>query len=228
MNGLEPERYYQILIKTTIDGTTLVLDDNIPDEDCHTLEWETHMSCNCSKSDGKKPVKNKNGTLRVICKKYRIRWLKDTEKGYKGIIPTLIKNLLDARKNTRKIMESIGLFLGTLMQSRNQAHIYHLQVQGVGSYAAHTAMGAFYDEVGDLVDAVAESYQGVTETLLTYPTSAEIPQMKTAEDCVNYLRDLYEKVHAVQETCPYSEIKNELDNIKTLINSTKYKLIFLK
>jgi len=28
MNGLEPERYYQILIKTTIEGTTLVLDDN--------------------------------------------------------------------------------------------------------------------------------------------------------------------------------------------------------
>jgi len=28
MNGLEPERYYQILIKTTIAGTTLVLDDN--------------------------------------------------------------------------------------------------------------------------------------------------------------------------------------------------------
>ena len=28
MSGLEPERYYQILIKTTIDGSTLVLDDN--------------------------------------------------------------------------------------------------------------------------------------------------------------------------------------------------------
>jgi len=28
MNGLEPERYYQILIKTTIGETTLVLDDN--------------------------------------------------------------------------------------------------------------------------------------------------------------------------------------------------------
>lgn len=28
MNGLEPERYYQILIKTTIDGSTLILDDN--------------------------------------------------------------------------------------------------------------------------------------------------------------------------------------------------------
>ena len=28
MNGLEPERYYKILIKTIINGTTLVLDDN--------------------------------------------------------------------------------------------------------------------------------------------------------------------------------------------------------
>jgi hypothetical protein len=28
MNGLEPERYYKILIKTIIDGTTLILDDN--------------------------------------------------------------------------------------------------------------------------------------------------------------------------------------------------------
>jgi hypothetical protein len=27
MNGLEPERYYQILIKTTVDGTTKILDD---------------------------------------------------------------------------------------------------------------------------------------------------------------------------------------------------------
>ena len=29
MNGLEPERYYQILIKTTVDGSTLILDDNL-------------------------------------------------------------------------------------------------------------------------------------------------------------------------------------------------------
>jgi hypothetical protein len=28
MNGLEPERYYKILIKTIIDGSTLILDDN--------------------------------------------------------------------------------------------------------------------------------------------------------------------------------------------------------
>ncbi len=29
MNGLEPERYYTILIKTTLDGTTQVFDEDI-------------------------------------------------------------------------------------------------------------------------------------------------------------------------------------------------------
>ena len=27
MNGLEPERYYSVLIKTKIDGATLIFDD---------------------------------------------------------------------------------------------------------------------------------------------------------------------------------------------------------
>ena len=29
MNGLEPERYYKILIKTVLDGTTKVFDEDI-------------------------------------------------------------------------------------------------------------------------------------------------------------------------------------------------------
>ena len=57
-------------------------------------------------------------------------------------------------------MDGIGLLLGTLMQSRNQAHIYHLQVQGMGSYAAHKALNNYYEEIVDLVDSIAESYQG--------------------------------------------------------------------
>ena len=28
MNGLEPERYYKILVKTVINNSTLILDDN--------------------------------------------------------------------------------------------------------------------------------------------------------------------------------------------------------
>jgi len=29
MGGLEPERYYRVLLKTTIDGSSVVLDENI-------------------------------------------------------------------------------------------------------------------------------------------------------------------------------------------------------
>jgi len=28
MNGLEPERYYKVMVKTNINGSTLVLDDD--------------------------------------------------------------------------------------------------------------------------------------------------------------------------------------------------------
>ena len=70
--------------------------------------------------------------------------------------------------------------------------------------------------------------RGVTEKLLVYPDSVEIPTMKTADEGVEYLRKLYSMCEEVQEYCGYSEIINTIDEIKSLINSTKYKLIFLK
>lgn len=115
-----------------------------------------------------------------------------------------------------------------LLNGSTKVHLNHLLVNGQGSYAAHKAMNAFYDALPDIADSLAEGYQGITETLLVYPTIASLPTMTNAEDCVDYLRELYSKVNRVQEACKYSEIKNELDELKSLINSTKYKLIFLK
>jgi DNA-binding ferritin-like protein len=106
-------------------------------------------------------------------------------------------------------------------------HKAHLKITGPGSFAANTAMGAFYDEIGDLADSIAESYQGVTETLLNIPSTQQA-SCSSAVECVSFLNDLYQKVNAVQAVCEYSEIINDLDNVKSLINSTKYKLIFLK
>ena len=47
-------------------------------------------------------------------------------------------------------MEQLGKFLGTLMSSRTQAHIFHLQTQ---SFATHKALNKYYDEIIDLLDA---------------------------------------------------------------------------
>ena len=121
----------------------------------------------------------------------------------------------------------MATLISEFLEAVTSVHKAHLKITGPGSYAAHTAMGAFYDEIGDLADGIAESYQGLTESLL------DIPQIQptvctSAGDCVNYLNSLYEKVHNAQAACVYSEINNDLDNVKSLINSTKYKLIFLK
>ena len=115
-----------------------------------------------------------------------------------------------------------------LLNGVTKVHINHLRVNGPGAYAAHTAMGGFYDSVGGLADDIAEQYQGITEKIITYPTSVELPTMSTAEDCLSYMRTLYDMVDEAQASCSYSELNNTLDEVKSLINSTKYKLLFLK
>jgi len=121
----------------------------------------------------------------------------------------------------------MGILVSEFLESVTSVHKAHLKITGPGSYAAHTAMGTFYDEIGDLADSIAESYQGATEMLLDIPATQQA-SFTSAAECVNFLNSLYQKVDAAQKVCPYSEINNELDNVKTLINSTKYKLIFLK
>lgn len=121
----------------------------------------------------------------------------------------------------------MGALIADFLESVTSVHKAHLKITGAGSYAAHTAMGGFYDEISGLADTIAESYQGATETLLDIPL-AQQASFTSAAECVNFLNGLYQKVNAMQKVCEHSEIINDLDNVKSLINSTKYKLIFLK
>lgn len=142
--------------------------------------------------------------------------------------PNIFKGPEMSQEKMMNKSEMMGAFIFELMNGRTKTHIAHLSVSGPGGYAAHMALNGFYDEVGDFIDSLAEQYQGVTEKLLVYPTSAELPRMTTAEEGVEYLRKLYSMCEEIQEYCGYSEIINTIDEIKSLINSTKYKLIFLK
>ncbi len=92
--------YPSTIIAYNIDYSTLVMDDKIPDEKCNIFEWEDHQNCSCPNT---KVVKGKNGKV-VMCGKNRFRFLKEPA----GILPTLLKNLLDARKRTnneKKVLE---------------------------------------------------------------------------------------------------------------------------
>ncbi len=114
-----------------------------------------------------------------------------------------------------------------MMNAAVSFHRLHLQVKGEGSYAAHKALGAFYEGLHDKADTLIEGYQGVSEKLLTY-TNMPIRTLDTTADAVAYLRDLYNIVNKLQGMMPYSEIVNNLDLVKDSINSAKYKLLFLK
>ena len=114
-----------------------------------------------------------------------------------------------------------------MMHAGTKLHIAHLLVTGVGSYAAHKALNEIYDALPGHADTIAETYQGAAEKLLNYPEMT-LPTIKTADEAVTYLRSLYNKINSLQSIMPYSEIVNELDNIKSDINSAKYKLIFLQ
>jgi DNA-binding ferritin-like protein len=114
-----------------------------------------------------------------------------------------------------------------LMNAATSFHKLHLKVTGVGSFAVHKALNELYDALPDHADTLVEGYQGAAEKLLTYSEVAP-RTLDTVADGVKYLKDIYAMINKLQGMLPYSEIVNNLDLVKDSINSTKYKLLFLK
>jgi DNA-binding ferritin-like protein len=114
-----------------------------------------------------------------------------------------------------------------LMNAATSIHKLHLKVTGTGSYAAHKALNELYDALPGHADDLAEGYQGAAEKLLNYKEVA--PRvLNSVEEGLSYIRDMIKMVTALQNKMPYSEIVNDLDTIKSTLNSAKYKLLFLK
>lgn len=120
--------------------------------------------------------------------------------------------------------------INDLLMSATSFQRLHLKVKGDGAYAAHTALGALYEALPGIADGLAESYQGASETILDFSSEVNNPPkvLNSVEDALSYIRELYERINKMQSYIPYSEIVNDLDELKSLLNSTKYKLLFLK
>ena len=118
-----------------------------------------------------------------------------------------------------------------LMDAATKFHILHLTITGSGSYAAHKALGDLYDALPGHADDIAEGYQGATGEIPKYPADMPsnvcAPEMTTVKEAISYIEELYNKICKVQDTITYSEIINDLDTIKSTLNSAKYKLKFL-
>ena len=110
-----------------------------------------------------------------------------------------------------------------MLHSVTNAHILHFKTR---SFSEHMALGTFYNEIGELVDSFVESFQGKYGLLTKYTSDFML-----AESPIPYLEYLKAEVETNRRAANFpqdSELQNEIDNIANLINSTLYKLRFLK
>ena len=114
-------------------------------------------------------------------------------------------------------------FVGHLFLARDVAHSVHLNTR---SFAKHSALGTFYDEIVDLADSFAEAYQG--RHGLIGPIS-----LQSAKKNGNIIEFLQDSLAEIEENrykfCDEKEtaIQNIIDEIVALYLSTLYHLRFL-
>lgn len=111
-----------------------------------------------------------------------------------------------------------------LLHSQTQAHIFHLQTK---SYAEHKALQGYYEGIDGLVDGIIESYQGKYD-LITQYNSVKNEDYKSNEQVIKYFKALDAMIDKNRKEVKESFIQNQIDTVQELINSTVYKLRFLK
>jgi hypothetical protein len=114
-------------------------------------------------------------------------------------------------------------FVMCLLHSVTNAHILHLSTT---SYAAHKALENFYTEIGDHVDDFVEAFQGKYGLLTDYKSDYMVPSNPV--DYMAYLSDEVAKLRREANFPQDSELQNITDEIVQLIDSTSYKLKWLK
>ena len=118
-------------------------------------------------------------------------------------------------------MENCALFLATMLHSATNPHFFHWSTD---SYAKHIALAEDYDGIVELTDTFAESYMGKYGKLTSFPSAYHQPK-----DPIRYLESLQKFVEEARQDLPQdSELQNIIDEIADLINTTTYKLKFLK
>lgn len=120
---------------------------------------------------------------------------------------------------------AMGEFAGHMLCTAVAAHFMHWSTT---SFAAHKALGEYYEAIPDLVDTVVEAYQGCYGLVGRFQARMDNPRGKGQEALVSYFEDQKDYVEKTRKRLPdRSELQNEIDAIAALIDSTLYKLRFL-
>lgn len=110
-------------------------------------------------------------------------------------------------------------YVGILMNSRTQAHSFHLTTN---SFAEHKALQAYYEGIVPLLDAWAEAYMGKYGRLRRVSLNKRF--MSDPKKARVYFKSLLARVKAIRLPRGDTYLKNIQDEITALIRSTLYML----
>ena len=133
---------------------------------------------------------------------------------------------LREQKEDNEIKTGSGFkeMVSILLHSQTQVHIFHLQTK---SYAEHKALQGYYEGIDTLVDGIIESYQGKYDVITQYNSIKNV-DYQSNEQIIKYFKDLDAMIEKNRKGVKESFIQNQIDTVQELINSTVYKLRFLK
>lgn len=101
----------------------------------------------------------------------------------------------------------IARLIAILFLSREVAHRAHLETK---SYSEHKALGHFYEDIIENVDAIAEAYQGRNGLI------GKIPML--TEDATGDIADILEKHLGMIEKLRYTAVEKSDAPIQNLID----------
>jgi DNA-binding ferritin-like protein len=133
------------------------------------------------------------------------------------------------QKEDKNPVGDFAKLVSTLFESRQKAHVYHLQLRGdEGSHAAHLALDSYYSGILDFIDELVEVYQGQYGIIEKYDeintdNTTSVDKLVYFEELVKSVRE-QRKIISVEDT----HLQNIADEIIALMYKTIYKLKFNK
>jgi hypothetical protein len=117
---------------------------------------------------------------------------------------------------------AVNVFALMCLHAITNNHINHWRAK---TFSIHSALGEFYSELQDRIDDFVEAYMGKYGVLEDYQEFYALP----SKDPIEELELLSNFVKELRTKLPQdSELQNLIDEIADLIDSTLYKVRFLK
>lgn len=133
---------------------------------------------------------------------------------------------------SEKPKDAIVTFFSKIFESKEVAHVFHLQVKSeMGSEAKHLALQAYYEgDVTEILDDLIELHQGQFGKIITGYDIIETAK-NAKMDTIEYFTDLAEFIKKERYNCfdeDDTHYFNLIDDLLVIIYKLLYKLKFLR